>query len=111
MCREETYEVVVVTSDDDKAGTTDDVFITMYGEFGDSGELPLAKSKTNVLKFSRGQVVSRATIFRGLNPGGQNPLMSHAGLNGTDIIAHTRQYLHGVGERCTQVRAPVGPTL
>ena len=56
MSHEETYEVVVVTSDEDKAGTSDDVFVTMFGEFGDSGELPLMTSKTNVLKFSKGQV-------------------------------------------------------
>ena len=44
------------TGDIKKAGTDANVFLTLYGENGDSGERPLSKSETNRDKFERGQV-------------------------------------------------------
>lgn len=50
------YIVEVFTGDVARAGTNADVFLTMYGEFGDSGEKKLLKSETHMNKFERNQV-------------------------------------------------------
>lgn len=50
------YKVHVHTGDIRKAGTDANVFITLYGENGDSGERQLMKSETNRDKFERGKV-------------------------------------------------------
>ena len=49
------YTVSVHTSDVSGAGSDSDVFITLYGEQGDSGERALRKSD-NINKFERDQV-------------------------------------------------------
>ena len=46
----------VVTGNVSHAGTDANVFLTIYGENGDSGERQLSKSETNRNKFERGQV-------------------------------------------------------
>lgn len=38
------------------AGTDANVFLTIYGDLGDTGERKLAKSDNNKNKFERGQV-------------------------------------------------------
>lgn len=49
------YQVHVFTGDKSGAGTDSNVFLTIYGEYFDSGERPLAKSN-NRNKFERKQV-------------------------------------------------------
>ena len=51
------YVVDVVTGDVSRGGTDANVFLTIFGENGDSGERQLSKSETNNDKFERGQVV------------------------------------------------------
>ncbi|KAM9810394.1 lipoxygenase homology domain-containing protein 1-like [Neosynchiropus ocellatus] len=51
-----TYEVSVRTGEMYGAGTDASVFLTIYGDLGDTGERKLSKSKTNKNKFERGQV-------------------------------------------------------
>ena len=50
------YHVHVFTGDVFKAGTDANIFVTLYGENGDSGERELLKSETNMNQFERGQV-------------------------------------------------------
>ena len=50
-----TYTVSIHTSDVTGAGTDSDIFVTLYGENGDSGERSLRKSD-NINKFERNQV-------------------------------------------------------
>ncbi|KAM6931491.1 lipoxygenase homology domain-containing protein 1 [Xenentodon cancila] len=50
------YKVSVRTGDMYKAGTDTNVFLTIYGDLGDTGERKLAKSETSKNKFERGQV-------------------------------------------------------
>jgi hypothetical protein len=50
------YVVEVFTGDVKYAGTNADVFLTMFGELGDSGEKKLIKSETHTDKFERNQV-------------------------------------------------------
>ena len=50
------YKVHVFTGDVKGAGTDANVFITLYGEYGDTGERQLAKSETYSNKFERGNV-------------------------------------------------------
>ena len=47
----------VVTGNVSRAGTDANVFLTIHGENGDSGERQLSKSETNRDKFEKGQVV------------------------------------------------------
>lgn len=55
---ENTYRVHVHTGDVSNAGTNSNVFICLYGEFGDSGERKLDKSETHMDKFERNNVRS-----------------------------------------------------
>jgi len=50
------YVVDVVTGNVSRGGTDANVFLTMFGENGDSGERQLSKSENNTNKFERGQV-------------------------------------------------------
>ncbi|XP_076005611.1 lipoxygenase homology domain-containing protein 1 [Genypterus blacodes] len=50
------YKVSVRTGDMHGAGTDANVFLTIYGDLGDTGERKLAKSDTNKNKFERGAV-------------------------------------------------------
>jgi len=50
------YVVDVVTGNVTRGGTDANVFLTIHGENGDSGERQLSKSETNRDKFERGQV-------------------------------------------------------
>ncbi|XP_072290031.1 lipoxygenase homology domain-containing protein 1 [Eucyclogobius newberryi] len=50
------YKVSVRTGDMFGAGTDANVFLTIYGDLGDTGERKLAKSETNKNKFERGEV-------------------------------------------------------
>ncbi|XP_056399217.1 lipoxygenase homology domain-containing protein 1 isoform X2 [Hyla sarda] len=50
------YYVSVYTGDIYGAGTDANVFLTIYGDLGDTGERKLSKSETNSNKFERGQV-------------------------------------------------------
>lgn len=51
-----TYQVQVITGDVPKAGTSANVFLTIYGEeYGDTGERPLRNSDKSS-KFQPGQV-------------------------------------------------------
>lgn len=54
------YKITVKTSDVSGAGTDANVFVLLFGENGDSGELELRKSETNTNKFERG----RTDIFK-----------------------------------------------
>ncbi|CAG5986167.1 unnamed protein product [Menidia menidia] len=51
-----TYNVSVMTGDVNGAGTDANVFLTIYGDQGDTGERKLSKSETNSNKFERGSV-------------------------------------------------------
>nr|XP_019954598.1 PREDICTED: lipoxygenase homology domain-containing protein 1-like [Paralichthys olivaceus] len=51
-----TYNVSVRTGDTHGAGTDANVFLTIYGDLGDTGERKLAKSESNKNKFERGAV-------------------------------------------------------
>ncbi|XP_026153735.1 lipoxygenase homology domain-containing protein 1 [Mastacembelus armatus] len=51
-----TYKVSVMTGDVYGAGTDANVFLTIYGTLGDTGERKLSKSETNSNKFERGSV-------------------------------------------------------
>ncbi|XP_070844973.1 lipoxygenase homology domain-containing protein 1 [Chaetodon trifascialis] len=51
-----TYKVSVMTGDVYGAGTDANVFLTIYGDLGDTGERKLSKSETNGNKFERGSV-------------------------------------------------------
>ncbi|XP_075323805.1 LOW QUALITY PROTEIN: lipoxygenase homology domain-containing protein 1 [Odontesthes bonariensis] len=51
-----TYKVSVRTGDMYRAGTDANVFLTIYGDLGDTGERKLAKSENNRNKFERGEV-------------------------------------------------------
>lgn len=51
-----TYVVEVFTGDVSGGGTDANVFITIFGDKGDSGERKLHKSETNKDKFERGRV-------------------------------------------------------
>uniref|UniRef100_A0A3Q1FQV9 Lipoxygenase homology PLAT domains 1a n=1 Tax=Acanthochromis polyacanthus TaxID=80966 RepID=A0A3Q1FQV9_9TELE len=53
---EHTYKVSVMTGDVYGAGTDANVFLTIYGDLGDTGERKLSKSETNSNKFERGAV-------------------------------------------------------
>ena len=48
-------QVSVVTGNIKGAGTDANVSCILYGEFGDSGERKLEKSKTHMNKFEKGQ--------------------------------------------------------
>lgn len=50
------YNVSVRTGDMFGAGTDASVFLTVFGDLGDTGERKLAKSESNKNKFERGQV-------------------------------------------------------
>ena len=50
------YVVNVYTGDVSSAGTDANIFITVVGDKGDSGERKLHKSETNRDRFERGQV-------------------------------------------------------
>ena len=50
------YKVHVFTGDVKSAGTDANVFVTMYGDYGDTGERQLLKSETHSNKFERGNV-------------------------------------------------------
>lgn len=48
------YEVIVYTGDVSGAGTNANVFITLFGEHGDSGKRPLKQSFRNL--FEKNQI-------------------------------------------------------
>ncbi|XP_034956813.2 lipoxygenase homology domain-containing protein 1 [Zootoca vivipara] len=50
-----TYKISVFTGDIFGAGTDASVFLTIYGDLGDTGERQLSSSETNMNKFERGQ--------------------------------------------------------
>lgn len=50
------YRVHVFTGDIKGAGTDANVYLTLYGQYGDSGERQLSKSETHTDKFERGKV-------------------------------------------------------
>ena len=50
------YKVQVFTGDVKNAGTDANVFLTIFGEYGDTGERQLSKSETYTDKFERGHV-------------------------------------------------------
>ncbi|XP_061733262.1 LOW QUALITY PROTEIN: lipoxygenase homology domain-containing protein 1 [Nerophis ophidion] len=56
-----TYKVSVMTGDMYGAGSDANVFLTIYGDLGDTGERKLSKSENNSNKFERGSV-DRFTI-------------------------------------------------
>ncbi|XP_043570379.1 lipoxygenase homology domain-containing protein 1-like [Chiloscyllium plagiosum] len=51
-----TYKINVYTGDVYRAGTDANVFLTIYGDLGDTGERKLSKSETHTNKFERNQV-------------------------------------------------------
>ena len=53
--QETTYKINVHTADVRSAGTDANVFLKIYGDKGDSGELQLKNSETHRDKFERGQ--------------------------------------------------------
>ena len=50
------YKVDVFTGNEKGAGTDANVFITIYGQHGDSGKHKLSKSDTHVNKFEKGKL-------------------------------------------------------
>lgn len=58
-----TYVVDVYTGDVRGAGTDANVFLTIFGDKGDSGERKLYKSETHSNKFERGQVRKYTCMF------------------------------------------------
>jgi len=52
---ETSYKISVKTSDVSGAGTNANVFVVLFGEYGDSGELQLKDSETNKSSFKTGQ--------------------------------------------------------
>ena len=52
------YEVYVLTGDKLGAGTKAAVKLTLFGEYGNSGERQLLRSRTHRTKFQRAQVRS-----------------------------------------------------
>lgn len=66
-----TYKVSVMTGDVYGAGTDANVYLTIYGDQGDTGERKLRKSETNGNKFERGSVSNRT-------PGGRLVLREHS---------------------------------
>jgi len=50
-----TYKITVKTSDMSGAGTDADVFVVLFGEYGDSDEVHLRDSETNRKRFKNGQ--------------------------------------------------------
>jgi len=50
------YSVDVVTGNVTRGGTDANVFLTIFGENGDTGERQLSKAENNKNKFERGQV-------------------------------------------------------
>ena len=50
------YKVHVFTGDVKNAGTDANVFVTLFGDLGDTGERPLTKSEKHSDKFERGNV-------------------------------------------------------
>lgn len=58
-----TYKVSVMTGDVYGAGTDANVFLTIYGDQGDTGERKLRKSETNSNKFERGSVRMRPPLL------------------------------------------------
>ena len=50
------YDVHVYTGDVRGSGTNSNVFMTIYGDKGDTGERELKKSETHFDKFERNQV-------------------------------------------------------
>ena len=56
MFTEKNYTVNVYTGDQRGAGTDANVFLTVLGDLGDTGERKLHKSETNKNKFERAQV-------------------------------------------------------
>jgi len=50
-----TYKISVKTSDVSGAGTDANVFVVLFGEYGDSGEIRLKDSETNKSPFETGQ--------------------------------------------------------
>ncbi|GCB80556.1 hypothetical protein scyTo_0016249, partial [Scyliorhinus torazame] len=51
-----TYKISVYTGDVYRAGTDANVFLTIYGDLGDTGERKLSKSESHSNKFERNQV-------------------------------------------------------
>lgn len=64
-----TYKVSVMTGDVYGAGTDANVFLTIYGDQGDTGERKLRKSETNGNKFERGAVRKQTFCFQPLFKG------------------------------------------
>ncbi|VEL10704.1 unnamed protein product [Protopolystoma xenopodis] len=52
------YQIRVITADVKEAGTNANVFLTLYGDKGDSGERKLDKSETHRDKFEQGKMYS-----------------------------------------------------
>lgn len=59
----------VMTGDVYGAGTDANVFLTIYGDQGDTGERKLRKSETNGNKFERGAVRKQTFCFQPLFKG------------------------------------------
>ena len=57
------YTIRVFTGDMKGGGTNANVFLTLYGDNGDSGERKLAKSETHMDKFEREQVRNLSQSF------------------------------------------------
>ena len=58
------YHVYVHTGDKRGAGTNANIFFSIFGELGDTGDRPLEESKTNRNKFERNQVICKIFCFR-----------------------------------------------
>ncbi len=54
-----TYQLEVYTGDQPYASTDADVYVTLYGERGDTGARHLVKSQSSETKFQQGQVSER----------------------------------------------------
>ena len=63
-----TYEVYILTGDKLGAGTKAAVKLTIFGEYGNSGERQLLRSRTHRSKFQRGQVGRSRIGAKNRNP-------------------------------------------
>ena len=56
------YHISVYTGELENAGTSNNVYLSIHGQMGNTGKRPLRKSINNENKFNKGQVRTLVTI-------------------------------------------------
>ncbi len=85
------YRLTVKTSDISGAGTNANVFVVLFGENGDSGELELKKSETNSDKFERNK--TDVFTFNGILSLGELTKLRVRHDNSGSLIGNTHWHL------------------